>query len=407
MGNSSGSKAEPRSAQGDGPGFLSGFKAIVDQMPLVLIAASSDGVIQYWNFSAEKLTGQAASEVIGKNLSEVLPEYVRDYGPYFLLALKHRRLEKAENIPLKWLGQQAYFDLLIYPIETDLNEPTVIMLLENVSERVRMQDMLIRTAKKNSVNVLLSGMAHEINNPLGMILQATQNIQRRLDPALDKNREIAEKLGLSIEKIAEYTTERGIPKFLQSIQKAGERTAIVVKKLLQTNQQGDRIEFRKDSLIDISDRALGSVLNDPELNKYPGFKAIQVEREYAPAVRDIDCLSSEIQLAMVHLLKNAFQSILSHPEVNQGRIKIKINQQGSYINWSVEDNGIGMSEEIQKKIFDPFFTTKEVGVGRGLGLWVCCNIITDLHKGQMWVDKSQVAGGATLIFSLPMSQELA
>ena len=110
---------------------------------------------------------------------------------------------------------------------------------------------------------------------------------------------------------------------------------------------------------------------------------------------------------LLNLLKNAAQAIhLRDRDDEPGRITLRTRLNPPWAEIQVEDNGIGMPEQVRKRIFEPFFTTKEVGQGTGLGLSVAYFIITNNHKGQMEA-QSTPGAGTCFTLRLPLQQAIA
>lgn len=133
-------------------------------------------------------------------------------------------------------------------------------------------------------------------------------------------------------------------------------------------QSVDIHEGLEDTLV-----ILGSKLNN----------GIQVKRDYAQDLPQIDCYGSELNQVWTNIIDNAV-SVLD----GEGEIGLKTYQQNSFVVVEIKDNGPGIPSDIQPKIFDPFFTTKPVGEGTGLGLNISYNIVVQKHKGEIAVFSS-------------------
>jgi signal transduction histidine kinase len=120
----------------------------------------------------------------------------------------------------------------------DINDQTsVFAVLRNLREMKRMQQLMIQTEKMQSLGGLTAGMAHEINNPLGIIVQAVQNTVRRLDPSMDSNIEAAKRHGVDLHRQGAFLEERNIFRYLQGIRDAGERAAVIVSGMLSFSRR--------------------------------------------------------------------------------------------------------------------------------------------------------------------------
>ena len=121
-------------------------------------------------------------------------------------------------------GETRYADVMVYPLLANGMAGAVIRI-DDITNRVRIEQMMVQTEKMMSVGGLAAGMAHEINNPLSGVLQSSQNIQRRISAELEANRETAESLGIDLQLVYRYLEERGILEFIESIRQAASRAS--------------------------------------------------------------------------------------------------------------------------------------------------------------------------------------
>jgi signal transduction histidine kinase len=250
----------------------------------------------------------------------------------------------------------------------------------------------------NSLGELAAGVAHEINNPLGSIVQGGQNILRRLDPAMPKNIELAKKCQLDLEVMHKYMQESKILDFVHGIRDAGQRAANIVANLLQFA----RTSNAQKSLCNIHtiiENAIELASADYNIQKKTDFRHIKIIRDYSKNLPSIYCNAMEIEQVMLNILKNAAYALTMVSRAPVIHIKIYTEQDMLII--EIQDNGPGMKEEVKRKIFDPFFTTKPVSEGTGLGLSVSFNIIVEKHGGSFTVESTE-AIGTKFIIVLPV-----
>lgn len=279
----------------------------------------------------------------------------------------------------------------------------VVATLVDVTERARIQEMMIQTEKMLSVGGLAAGMAHEINNPLASVLQALQVVQRRLRPGLAPNEAQAARSGVDLAALADYTRARGIDEFLEAINEAGIRAARIVSNMLGFVRKsgGDFHQCRLDELLDRTVELAGG---DYDLKKQYDFRRIEIVREYAPDLPAVTCQPMEIEQVFFNILKNAAQALKEMPgEHPDRRIVLRTRAEGEMAVAEIEDNGPGMSEEIRKRAFEPFYTTKSIGAGTGLGLSVAYFIVNENHKGGISV-ASEPGKGARFSVRLPFTR---
>lgn len=372
---------------------------IINSMPSTIIGLTPEAVITHWNLQAERYSGMKVDKAIGRNLLEIIPAY-SVYLDEIKTAIKDRMPMVKEKVPVDFQGNTYFSDMVIYPLITNGIEGAVLRI-DDVTEKVRMQELMVQTEKMMTVGGLAAGMAHEINNPLGIILQGIQNTMRRLSPALEKNNEVARQCGTSLEAIESYMNRRGIIKYLEGIHEAGKRAARIVTNMLNFSRisHSQMLPTDINSLLDDS---IELASNDYDLRKKYDFRRVEIIRDYDKTIGKILCTDTEIEQVILNLLKNSAQAM---HEVNYEnyipRITIRTRKRDEFAEIYIEDNGPGMDESIRRHIFEPFFTTKKVGDGTGLGLSVSYFIITNNHRGIFNVDSIPGKGTAFTVL-LPL-----
>ncbi len=372
---------------------------ILNSMPSIIVSVDRDAHITQWNKTAEEATGIIASNAHSRPFAEVLPSYG------FLLrhiteSIATGTSFSLEKEPIVEDDRTRYFDIIIYPVVTR-GEFSAVIRLDDVTDRFRIEEMMVQTEKMLSVGGLAAGMAHEINNPLGGILQGTQNIKRRISLDFPANRVAAEEAGCSLESIHTYLDTRGILRFLDGIAESGKRAANIVSNMLEFSR---RSEARRSSvnLGELIDKTIELAANDYDLKKKYDFRHIEVVRDYEPTLPQVFCSPQEIEQVLLNLFKNAAHAMAERGERDDApRISVTTSYDRGRARIDIADNGPGMDEETRKRVFEPFFTTKAVGEGTGLGLSVSYFIITSNHDGQFTVD-SEPGRGTVFTILLPL-----
>lgn len=372
------------------------LSSIINSMPSVLVSVNRAGAIRHWNTSAERATDLTAQEVAGKLLWEVYPK-LPITADMIVEAISSGVPKVMESTKLDNQGSNYFTDITIYPLIDDTTEEAVIRI-DDVTLRVMLENMMVQNEKMLSLGQLAAGMAHEINNPLGAILQTVQNIERRLSPELMRNTKVADKLGISLDKINEYLKEREILSFLDTIRDAGERSARIVANMLGFSRSGDRKS--EVDLNALTANCLELMDNNFELRQKNG-RRIQLIRRLGPTLPLITCSAPEIQQVILNLIRNAAQALTSsrHPAPC---ITVSTGYDDESIWLQVTDNGPGIPAHVRTHIFEPFFTTKEVGKGTGLGLSISYFIITEHHGGTIDVESSS-EWGTSFTIKLPLN----
>ena len=276
----------------------------------------------------------------------------------------------------------------------------VLSIIWDITRLKTIQDMMVQSEKMLSLGGIAAGIAHEINNPLGVVLQASQTLALRLKSSFPKNQDTATKIGLDMELLDRYLEARKIHDFVRDIESAAARAADIVRHMLDFSRRSEsRTSFC--SIPAIIDRALNLAASDYDLKKKYDFKRIQIIRDYNEFLPEITCTETEIEQVLLNLLRNAAQAMMdANPPIAEPRIRITARLQAQELRIEIADNGPGIAQENRKRIFEPFFTTKAAGSGTGLGLSVSYFIITKGHGGRMHV-LSPPEGGTTFIIELP------
>ncbi|HWP34518.1 MAG TPA: GAF domain-containing protein, partial [Thermodesulfobacteriota bacterium] len=321
------------------------FNAMQEGIALV----DTEGRIVRANRSLSRLLGVPAAELVGRPFAELAPGLKPGgEGPRGtrMLALSVSPMADREGRPAG-----------------------AVCAVRDVTEERRLREQLLQSEKLASIGQLVSGVAHELNNPLAAIMGYTQLLLRHAaDPRVA--RDLAQVLGQA------------------------ERAARIVQNLLSFARK-HRPEKRRLALGDVVRAAL-------DLQGYDlRVSGIEVDLALDPAAPAVMADFHQLEEVVVNLLVNAKQAILEARR--SGRIRIETRavpfdgQPG--VRLSVRDDGPGIPREHLHRVFDPFFTTKPVGVGTGLGLSICFGIVQE-HGGRIWIE-SEPGAGATVVIELP------
>jgi PAS domain S-box-containing protein len=373
---------------------------IIGAMSDSLILIDPEGKLVEANNAALKLLGYTRTELIGQPVELLFSEEIPLFAKIILEkgftanSLKDNQLcYQAKNgslIPISFSGaimrdEEDNF-VGIVGVARDLRESLRLQASEQeymvekakaeaLQERAQelqeaydklkaIQAQLIQSEKMAAIGQLAGGVAHEINNPIGVILGFAQSIAKRIqedDPLY-------------------------MP--LKSIEREAIRCKNLVGNLLTFSRSGKT----QTELIDINqtvDETLSLIEAQTKL------KNIDITREYETGLPQIIVNKNQIQQVIVNICNNAADAIQEN-----GKITIGAKKAGDHIVIEISDTGPGMAEEIKKHIFEPFFTTKDVGKGTGLGLSLCYEIIRK-HHGIIEVE-SEAGKGATFIVKLPI-----
>ncbi|MCC7449863.1 MAG: PAS domain-containing protein [Anaerolineae bacterium] len=373
---------------------------ILNSMPSVLIGVDVQGRINHWNAQAARLSGIPREQALDQPLETLLPRFAKYVGQ-LREAIQTRQPCTLEKVETRTPDDRGYADIMIFPLVANGVEGAVIRV-DDITEKVRVEQLMVQTEKMTMIGGLAAGMAHEINNPLGAILQGAQNIERRLSLDLPANHTAAAKVGVELEQVRAYLEQREILQFLSDIRESGARAAKIVSSMLQFSRRSDS-QWIKTSIADLLDHAVELAANDYDLKKKYDFRHIAITRDYDLALPPVPIIPNEIEQVFLNLLKNAAHALMDRPESVTPHIHLRTYPKDSWAVIEVTDNGCGMDESVQKRIFEPFFTTKAVGMGTGLGLPVSYTIITDSHKGAIEAE-SVPDQGTTFTIRLPLER---
>ncbi|CAH0292408.1 sensor histidine kinase [Pseudomonas brassicacearum] len=381
-------------------GFQNYLNSIIDSMPSALIALDEQLYVTQWNQEASALSGTRLDEALNQPIFLAF-EPLKPYLPQLKQTVEQHTVAKIERVTWTKDDEARHYALTFYPLMGGAGRGVVIRI-DDITQRLSLEEMMVQSEKMLSVGGLAAGMAHEINNPLGAILHNVQNIRRRLSPDLPKNLEQAELLGIPLEEVNRYLQGREIPQLLDGIQQAGARAAKIVTHMLSFSRRSTR-QMAPCDLPALIDQAVEIAGNDFDLAIGFDFKGQAIIRQFDPNLGPVPGTANELEQVLLNLLKNAAQAIHQRQDDSEpGRIILRTRLNPPWAEIQVEDNGIGMSENVRKRTFEPFFTTKEIGQGTGLGLSVSYFIITNNHKGQMEV-QSAPGQGTCFTLRLPLA----
>ena len=371
------------------------LQSMINSMPSIIIGVTASGEVTHWNAAAENTFEIFSNDALGQQIIKLLPRFpvtldviktsIRSGEPH---SIQHTQSNEEE--------QKRYFEITIYPLISSTQQGAVIRV-DDVTFKVTIENLMIQNEKMYSLGEVAAGIAHEINNPLSVILQNVQNITRRTDANFPINKTRAQELGIDFQNANAYLQAREIPQMLDSIREAGERSATIVRNMLEFSHNSQR----KTSLVDIRHLIEQTIaLNRSSYPKVQDNQALQIITEFAESLPPLHASAPELQQVLLNLLRNAKQA-LANSTVENPTIWIKTYAQHNRLVIEVQDNGPGMTDTIRQHIFEPFFTTKELGSGTGLGLSVSYFIITERHQGTIDV-KTAPGKGSNFIIQLPL-----
>ena len=323
-----------------------------------------------WNRALEGFYGLSRDQAVGRTLAEV-------FEAPFVEALRAERRERPEGSVLSRAplasrragGGPLLVNATMVPLQGGPGEDAApsgtILLIENITDRVRLVEQLQLSEKMASIGVLAAGVAHEVNTPLTGISSYTQMLLEHADPADPRT------------------------PLLEKIERQTFRAAKIVNGLLNLARQGPSGGER--TLVD-----LNTVVNDvfSLLEHQFASTSVKVRRELSPSPVEVLGVEHQLQQVFLNLFLNARDAM-----PRGGWLSVATRIEGDRAVAEVADTGSGIPSEHLARIYDPFFTTKAIGRGTGLGLSITYGIVQE-HGGTIACE-SVVGQGTRFTLALP------
>lgn len=299
-------------------------------------------------------------------------------------------------------------------LEDKIKERTTLIAQKNTQLEAALQELqqaqihLVHSEKISSLGQLVSGVAHEINNPLGFVSGSighlkgyTADLVELLELYQSLYGEDHPDIGDKLADVDINFVKEDIFKLLSSM-KIGTQRMIEIVRSLRNFSRLDHNGFQLANIHDGIDSTL-MLLSYRMAQVGPQQSAVAVVKEYGN-LPEINCDIGQLNQVFMNLFANAvdaFDEMSNDTEVIKPSLTIGTQQQGDWIVINISDNGPGMPPEMLKDIFQPFFTTKPTNRGTGLGLSISHQVITEKHRGEISC-YSQLGKGTTFTIRLPM-----
>jgi len=361
------------------------WKALLDAAVDAIIVIDHRGLIETYNSAAEVMFGFSAQEVLGKNVSLLMPEPYKSAHDGYIHNYLETRSARIIGIGREARGKRKggadfAIDLSVGEIPT-ADQPKFVGIVRDITERKRSEEEVHQTRERlaqfgrlSTLGEMAASLAHELNQPLTAIATYTQACQRLIESGRGDDDQILATL----------------KKCDAQAQRAGE----VIRRLRQfvKKREAGRREVSCDDIMhDLA--ALAEV--DARDNRIP--LTIDVARGLPNVMAD----TVQIQQVILNLIRNGIDAMMNMDHYYQG-ILVSVNKfKKDQVKIMVTDHGSGMTKETEKSIFHPFFTTKRSGLGLGLAI---CRSIIESHGGVLSF-KRNPSGGTTFYFTLPIISE--
>jgi two-component system NtrC family sensor kinase len=350
-------------------------ESIVESINVGLMAVDLNGRVTHSNSALEEILEIGRDDAMGKRVEELFAEDFADTLQQ-VLGNEGWRLQRLRNIyklhTATRTGRSLVLNIALAPLQGDsLIQSGALVVLEDVTSRIRLEEQLQQREKLSSIGLLAAGVAHEVNTPLTGVSSYTQML-----------------LGMMPETDPKHA-------LLQKIGRQADRATNIVNNLLNFSRTGSATEFTELDVNQVLDDTIQLI--EPQLRR----NQIQISRSYETNAPSVIGNAGKLQQVFTNLLLNARDAI-----PDGGRITLRTSgSDDDSLLVEVSDNGIGIAPENVAKIYDPFYTTKGVGRGTGLGLAVSYGIVQE-HSGHISVE-SAPGRGTTFRISLPTAHARA
>ena len=348
-------------------------ESIIESVNVGLIAVDEFGCITRCNSTFEEILGYKREETVGKFVQEILDEEfalkldkILGKSSWHLTEIRNAYKIQTANAD----GEPLMLNVAIAPLRSESDKQKgAIVVLENVTERVKLEESLQQNEKLSSIGLLAAGVAHEVNTPLTGVSSYTQML---------------------LEMIPETDPKHVL---LQKVAKQTERASNIAGNLLNFSRTGGTTDFTEVDINKLLDDTLQ--LLEPQMRK----ANVEIIKNYSSLPPKIFGDAGKLQQVFTNLIINARDAILDSGKIT---LTTKYKDEKEVV-IEVKDTGIGIEDEDLTKIYDPFFTTKDVGSGTGLGMAVSYGIVQE-HSGTIDAD-SEVGKGTTFSLRFPLAQK--
>lgn len=359
------------------------LRSIFDTAPEAMIVISPGGIIQSYGLSAERMFGWRPSEVLGRNISMLMPEPFRTQHDGYLQRYLSTGEKRIIGIGRVVVGERK--DGSTFPMELAVGEVGAGLerfftgFVRDLTERQEsearlelLQAEVVHISRLSAMGEMASALAHELNQPLSAIANYLNGARRLLERAPSQDPKVAE----AVEKASDQALRAGdiIRRLRDFLSRGeGERSVESLAKLVHEACELALVGA-KESGVDVRYRI------DPRLDR------VIVDRV-------------QIQQVIVNLVRNAIEAMRDQP---RRQLDVSTQMRSDMATVTIVDSGPGVDEATAARLFQPFVTTKATGMGVGLSI---CRTIVEAHGGRIWTEPNP-EGGAIFHFTVRRAQEV-
>jgi PAS domain S-box-containing protein len=340
------------------------LRLLADSLPALISYVDSEQRYRFNNKAYEEWFGQPVSEIIGRQVREVLgePTYQR-IRPRIEAALSGKTQSYEYELPHRSRGTR-YVRAQYVPDFGEYGQVKgIFVLTSDITERKQMEERLLRAERLAAIGETAAMVGHDLRNPLQAISCAAHILKKKLTPVGD-----------------EETRE-----MLEAVENSVAHSDNIVNDLL---------EYSEDIRLELSETTPKSITRDALLDvKIPKNIAVSDMASHEPKMR-VD--TAKIKRIFINLIENAVDSM-----PNGGKLTITSNKSNNSVELMFTDTGVGIPEQILRHLWKPLITTKPKGIGLGLAI---CKRIAEAHGGSIVVD-SKEGKGTTFTLTLPLTSQ--
>jgi PAS domain S-box-containing protein len=356
---------EPKRAQDTLSRSEARYRNLVESASDAIVTLDANGRFTTVNHAAEIISGYRREELVGQWFAPMLSD---DELPKALGHFQKALAGETGLFESRFYRKDGEARTISITYSTPQRDEEVLCLIRDVTDQKMLQEQLIQSEKMSAIGQLVSGVAHELNNPLAGISAFAQLLlaEKRFPP---DQRTAAETI---------YSEARRASRIVQNL-----------------------LTFARQHKAEKGPAAMNQVLDDTlELRGYElRVRGIDVRREYDEALPDTMGDAHQLQQVFLNLITNAEQA-MERAEGRHHRLTVRTRRSGDAIRIEIEDTGSGIPVNLLERIFNPFFTTKPTGHGTGLGLSISLGIVRE-HEGRIWAENGP-QGGARFVVELPV-----
>ncbi|WP_027189535.1 PAS domain-containing sensor histidine kinase [Fundidesulfovibrio putealis] len=378
------------------------LRSLIDSTPDAVYVKDAQGRYLLVNQEAARRVGKPVEDILGQSDSAVFPpEQAAAIREYDQLVLAGSATNTIEEQLTTMDGSRAFLTTKGPLFDESGQKVGLFGFSRDITERNRVTETMVQTEKMASVGGLAAGMAHEINNPLGGIMQSAQVLAMRLRPDAPANLAAAGRAGCPMEALQAYFEDRQLPQLLDDVRESAKRAAAIVSNMIEFSEVGSSAWLPIDLNV-VAEKSIELCEQDYNLLERYDLKHIAIIREYDTQELNVPCSANQMQQVLFNLLRNAAQALIE-AQTPEPAITLRTRKEEKCAVIEVEDNGPGMDEATRKRIFEPFFTTKGPDKGTGLGLSVSYFIVVNRHYGTITVQAAP-GGGTRFVIRLPLER---